>query len=366
MTIVKKIRHFILASCAWMALLTSSSAANLGDPAAALQIAEWVKGASVDIVAGKGKQVFVVEFWATWCPPCRASIPHLTELQKKYKDKGVVFVGVSDETAAKVKPFVEQMGGKMDYTVALDKQHKTSAAYMGAYGINGIPHAFVIDKQGLVVWNGHPMDSLDSVLDKVLADKLDLGAAKKRSLAQQKLNEFMNRLRSGANDAETEKLGKELEALDKELGGILAGGEKLDLPALKDTVRLQALFGQYFQAVTGKEDKARAEKLGKELRAAQSMNADLLNELAWAILDDPRIKERDVPLALSLAKTAYDACQGKTTAVVDTYARALFDSGKVNEAIQQQKAAIELVKEPEIRKELEATLKKYQDKAASK
>jgi thiol-disulfide isomerase/thioredoxin len=79
---------------------------------------------AVDLAAGKGKQTYVVEFWATWCGPCRVSIPHLTELQKKFKTQGVTFIGVSDETEDKVKPFVDKMGDKMDYTVAVDDERR--------------------------------------------------------------------------------------------------------------------------------------------------------------------------------------------------------------------------------------------------
>ncbi len=138
---------------------------KLGDVAYPLTGLTWVKGSPVTIAPGK---VYVVEFWATWCPPCRKSIPHLTELAKKYADR-VVFVGVSDEDVATVKPFVANQGDQMDYNVAVDTAGKVINGYMAAFGQGGIPTAFIVDAAGKVVWLGHPMDNLDEVLDKVLA-----------------------------------------------------------------------------------------------------------------------------------------------------------------------------------------------------
>ena len=148
-------------------LLASTHAAHLGDAAAPLAISEWIKGGPVDVK--DGKNIYVVEFWANWCPPCRASIPHLSELQNKLKTKGVVMVGITNESADQVKPFVTSQGAKMGYVVALDQDDKTMEAYMAAYGVNGIPHAFIVNKQGKVIWHGHPMDGLDKVLDSILA-----------------------------------------------------------------------------------------------------------------------------------------------------------------------------------------------------
>src|SRR5690242_17128293 len=144
---MKKIIFSLIATV----IVLQAAAAELGMAAPALNVAEWVKGNAVDLKEGKGKNIYVLEFWATWCPPCRTSIPHLTELQKKFKDKDVVIIGISDEASGVVKPFVGKMGAKMQYTVAVDKNDKTSAAYMGAFGINGIPHAFVVDKTGAIV-----------------------------------------------------------------------------------------------------------------------------------------------------------------------------------------------------------------------
>jgi thiol-disulfide isomerase/thioredoxin len=155
----------LAAGCSLLA--SASWAAKLGDPAAPLAIKEWVKGNPVDVK--DGKNIYVVEFWATWCPPCRRSIPHLTEIQKKFKDKGVVVVGVSDEAPATVKPFVQKMAGQMDYTVAIDDGRKSNRGYMLAYGQNGIPHSFIVGKDGKVVWEGHPMDGLDEALARLVA-----------------------------------------------------------------------------------------------------------------------------------------------------------------------------------------------------
>lgn len=99
-------------------------------------------------------KVVVVEFWATWCPPCRRSIPHLGKLQKEFGDK-VVILGISNEKLSTVKKFYKKMKDKMTYTVAIDKNGATSKGYMKAYNVRGIPHAFIV-KGGKVIWHGHP------------------------------------------------------------------------------------------------------------------------------------------------------------------------------------------------------------------
>jgi thiol-disulfide isomerase/thioredoxin len=152
---------------------------KVGDAAPEFKVEKFIKG---DEFSGfeKGK-VYVVEFWATWCGPCIMSMPHISELQREYKDKGVTIVGVNiwedknfdDATLKKVEEFVQKKGDGMDYTVAYDGGSKhMDTTWMKAAGRNGIPSAFLVDQTGTIAWMGHPM-SLDMVLDEVITGKWD-------------------------------------------------------------------------------------------------------------------------------------------------------------------------------------------------
>lgn len=107
---------------------------------------------------GSPGRVAVVERWATWCPPCVASIPHLNGLYEKYKDK-VDMVGVTDESdEMKIKGFMAKHG--MKYPVAID----TNGVVSKGYPSNGIPNATIIGTNGRVYWKGHPM-AMDTHLE---------------------------------------------------------------------------------------------------------------------------------------------------------------------------------------------------------
>ncbi len=81
----------------------------VGDPAPPLRVSVFHKGEPITSF-GKG-QVYVIDFWATWCGPCKESIPHLTELQKKYGNKvRIVGVSVWEPREKDVEPFVKEWG----------------------------------------------------------------------------------------------------------------------------------------------------------------------------------------------------------------------------------------------------------------
>lgn len=92
----------------------------------------------------KGK-VVLVNFWATWCPPCRKEMPDLDALYNKFKDQGFVVLAISDEDAAKVSPYISEH--KISYPVMLDAGRKVNDAFI----VEGIPKSFVYDRSGKLV-----------------------------------------------------------------------------------------------------------------------------------------------------------------------------------------------------------------------
>src|SRR5438874_477646 len=164
-----------------------SPSLNIGDPAPALRVREWIKGTPVQRFE-KGT-VYVVEFWATWCKPCKAAMPHLSALAGEYKDR-VTILGIDiyeqkTTSPEKVKAFVDSMGQRMDYHVAAEDSNFMVAGWLDASGeqIMGIPRTFVVNAEGRLAWIGHPKD-LGEVLRKIVNNDWDI----KEALAKRNLN----------------------------------------------------------------------------------------------------------------------------------------------------------------------------------
>lgn len=103
------------------------------------------QGKKVSLSDYKGK-VVIIDFWATWCPPCRRGIPDLIDIQKQFKNKVVVLgISVDTDTKGDVPSFIKNMG--INYTVLF-----ATPEVVQAYGnIDAIPTSFIIDKKGKIV-----------------------------------------------------------------------------------------------------------------------------------------------------------------------------------------------------------------------
>lgn len=115
-------------------------------------------------------QVVLLDFWATWCAPCRKSMPELQALHDKYKDRGFTVVGISidEDGPAKVKKYVRAK--KITYPIAMDSEKDPA---WESFKVKAVPAAFLIDRQGQLVaqWTGSaaPRAELEKALEKLLA-----------------------------------------------------------------------------------------------------------------------------------------------------------------------------------------------------
>ncbi len=342
----------IAVGCALLSLLVATQAVaqdlKEGDQAPPIKVAKWIKGSPVEkFEPGK---VYVVEFWATWCGPCRATIPHLTEIAKKYKDK-VTIIGVSiweQVGVEEVEAFVREMGDKMDYIVAFDDGRTMANTWMQASGQRGIPTAFVVDQQGRIVWIGHPMADLETVLDEVLAGKFDWQSAAKRRQEEAK--------REAEIEATFEKIGalyneKKYEEALAELDKLIEKVPEMRAPLTMSRFNLLATI-----------DEKRALAYARELlEGAFKDDANSLNMLAWVMVGDDmpiQMKEPDYDLAIRIAKRAVELTKEQDANILDTLAMAHFRKGNLQKAVEVQRKAIAVAeKDPDYPKEMLDELK---------
>lgn len=276
-------------------------ALKAGDVAPPLTVGGWVKGDAVGkLEPGK---LYIVEFWATWCVPCKHSIPHLTEMAKKYPD--VTFIGcdVWEKDVSLVAPFVKQMGDRMDYHVATDSKPGKGGAmavnWMDAAGRHGIPAAFLIGKDGKIAWIGHPM-TMDPILERVRAGTYDVKA---EADAQAKVDGLRKQIA--------------VAAAAKDVDGVLAATKQLGdfKPELADEM---AAFSFEFLLNNGHPDEARSRATSL---ASTSKNPGLLNEIAWVYATQPSAVDGDLAIARSAIDRANKLTHEADPGVIDTSAR---------------------------------------------
>ena len=106
-------------------------------------------------------RVILLEYWATWCVPCLASVPHVRELYDKFSSRGLQVISITDEDREIAKPFVEK--NKMSYVIGLGGKETRRA-----YGVKAIPMAFLIGRDGRILWQGKPIELKDAQIEDAL------------------------------------------------------------------------------------------------------------------------------------------------------------------------------------------------------
>ncbi len=109
-------------------------------------------------------RVVILDFWATWCSPCRASMPGLEALRARYQDKGLVLVSVSlDRSGEDARKYLAS--NSYEEFIGLWESFAAAKEVAGLYGVFGIPRTFVIDRDGIIRYSGHPARLTDASID---------------------------------------------------------------------------------------------------------------------------------------------------------------------------------------------------------
>ncbi len=334
------------------ALPTHAASLTVGDAAPPLVSGKFVQGDPVTQFA-PGK-AYIVEFWATWCGPCRQSIPHLNEIYTKYKDKGLVVIGQDcwEQDDSKVAPFVQSMGDKMTYRVALDDKQgnqtgKMADTWMAAAGQNGIPTAFLIDKTGHIAWIGHPMAMEEKTIDAVLDGNYDLKTAAAKYADENKQTEQLQ--------SESMKLNKDMKNKDWDAASADVDDLQKLRPDLADNLKLVR-----FQILLGKKDEAGGYALLRELADSHKDDPAVQNELAWTLVANKNIEHPDLDLAQTIAQRAVDDAKDGDLQwqSLDTLARVKFMKGNKEDAIALEQKALGL-SGADAKAQLQKTLDSY-------
>ena len=144
---------------------------KIGDPAPPLKIDKWYN--TKPIKKFEKGNVYVIEFWASWCQPCRKSIPHLNQLQKEFKEDLIVIGIAAAETNGPnaLENLLSAKKEEITYPIAYTQDQSTFKNYMWAANNTGLPWAFIVDRQGKIVWWGQPFYSqFEPTLRAVIKD----------------------------------------------------------------------------------------------------------------------------------------------------------------------------------------------------
>ncbi|WEK18414.1 MAG: redoxin family protein [Candidatus Pedobacter colombiensis] len=303
---------------------------KVGDAAPAIVAEKWIKGKP--ITKFEQGRVYVVEFWATWCGPCRASMPHLSEIARKYKKNAdVISFNVKELIAAKnkngdyiskVERFVKRLGDGMDYTVAADVRDNVMwDTWLAASGRFGIPVAYIIDQTGKVAWIGHP-GSLEDPLEMVIEGTYnEEGKAK---LAQ-KIND---------RDVQSKALNEALTAAEK---------AKDYKKAVEIVDQLMPLSPFGASSLAAKKYKYLAQSDVKKAHA-YALEAMKIYENDPLTLQSVSMEiSTDYKLALKLMEKVAAKCDSEDPSAVANLAKAYYKAGDSKKAIETQQRVIDIL-----------------------
>lgn len=325
---------------------TAAASLAIGSPAPKLDIEHWIQdgnGFFKPVTGFKPGNVYVVEFWATWCPPCVASMPHLAELQNRYRGQNVQIVSVSDEPLDTVESFLKRKtdrdGEEMTfdeitaaYSLTTDPDRSTHEAYMEAAKQDNIPTAFLVGKDGFVEWIGHPME-IDQPLEAVVNGKWN-----RQEFAE--MYEFRAMIPQLSRLANSGQMDEAIALVEKQFKKTQSAEIQAQLVGIKQ--QLKMMSGQIDDEVTAYFQKQLDSGKGDPMTIVR-MAASLYQ--MTQLQDDEQLQpgaERLINKAIDAIKREVDGAEKDLhPAMYDTLAHLQQSVGDLDAAIESQQAAID-------------------------
>lgn len=320
---------------------------SAGDAAPELTVSKWVQGGPVTFEEGN---VYVVNFWASWCGPCKQVMPELNELHERHQHQGLSFIGMNyDEDESKVESFMNtSLGRQIEYPIAVDERSRTKRAWMDAAGLNGIPAVFIVDRQLRVQFIGNPRDSdFLPVLNQVLNNRFDARLVKQ---AQPLIR--------AVNDA---REIRDWRMCFRHLDEILSIDKTVFAPYT--LVRFEIMLIDMGETTA-------AYRYAQNLLDEYKDDTPLLVDLAEKIARDPKIEndKRNLDIALNAAERAVANTNRTDPTTLATLAMVKYERGEHRDAVSLQRRAWMIAK-PYAKPTHERTLRGYQsalERAASR
>jgi peroxiredoxin len=281
----------------------------VGEPAPPLNVSQWLKGGPMDITPGTN--IYVLEIWETHRTASQASVTNLNEIQRAFKDKGVVVLAVSDEPADQIKTFVEKEGTNIEFAVAGDNKRHTSLAYMKPIDERVIPFVFVVGTNGDLLWHGPPEKRVvETVLRLMISGQYDENRAKDLDLARHQMMQYLTLAGQGSD---------------------------------------------------------RTGPSGRVLLATRTNDVSLLCDMAHMIATYPKLKTRDFPLAADALDRAEQLSANSQTNLLKvqfTRAIVLFESGQQDEGLAKAKLLLDSAQTPFEKTNVQAVVQYMENRMA--
>lgn len=342
---------------------------GIGSPAPALDIEHYLStgnGFFEPVTEFEDGKVYMIEFWATWCGPCIASMPHLVELQNQHRGEGFQIISVSDEDLETVKQLMEQTYPDTEktfaeltsaYTLTVDPDGSVTEDYMRAAGRDGIPFAFLVGKTGLVEWIGHPMEA-DEPVAKVLDGTWDREAFKEQLRREEQIQIAMSKVNRLAGAGEFEDAIKVVDKTIDELDGAedeAAEGLRERLVNLKYNLRLDA----------GDQSEEVLDYFRGQLESAKSDERELV-QFAFGMMSSLQLGADIGPLAdetIEALNQRVDQANEELQPLMHVLVSQLYSAmSELEKAIEAQKRAIEVSTGPQ-KERMEQLLEELQQMA---